>query len=220
MKKKLSKEELIKQLVAERTPTQPMIPPKTMSTLFFLLIALMISTFLFLTSAVERSNWLTTLMSKPTLLLQIAVGIPITFFGIYAIFLDALPDLRRFHSKFWLISILLYLGFAGVVASEYIWPKLGKVSTYHRSTCIYEIIFYAILIGLSLHRVFKNRFLMNPEKSSGILGIASASVTAVLMQLACTYETTHALMFHVLPVLLIGLIFYVSSKVVLWFKRS
>jgi uncharacterized membrane protein YdbT with pleckstrin-like domain len=90
---------------------------------------------------------------------------------------------------FWLAQYVI-----GLVSPALEPSMLGK-----RSYCLYETIIYAIppiLIGLFFIRRLYPLSLVRTAMS---LSLAAGMLPALYMQLACMYEPSHILAFHILP---------------------
>lgn len=97
-------------------------------------------------------------------------------------------------------------------------PALAPSMAGKREHCSLETLLYAappLLIGFFfLRRLYSLR----PAQNALLIGLAAGMIPALYMQIACMYEPTHILKFHVLPGLAIGFAALVASYG--WLKLS
>lgn len=90
------------------------------------------------------------------------------------------------------------------IAVGWSWPSLEVSTLGKRPHCFVEILAYSVpplLLGLWLLR---RRLALERFATAALLAGASASLPALLMQLACRYEPTHGLLYHLGPLLLVA----------------
>jgi hypothetical protein len=94
----------------------------------------------------------------------------------------------------WLASHII--GFA--------YPALEPSMLGKRPYCVFETLIYAIppvLAGLWLAR---RRYVLRSSKTGALIGLAAGMMPALFMQLACMYEPSHIMTFHIVPGLAIA----------------
>lgn len=94
----------------------------------------------------------------------------------------------------WLASHII--GFA--------YPALEPSMLGKRPYCVFETLIYAIppvLAGLWLAR---RRYVLRSSKAGALIGLAAGMMPALFMQLACMYEPSHIMTFHIIPGLAIA----------------
>jgi hypothetical protein len=95
----------------------------------------------------------------------------------------------------WLASHII--GFA--------YPALEPSMLGKRPYCVFETLIYAIpplLAGLWLAR---RRYVLRSSRTGALIGLAAGMMPALFMQLACMYEPSHIMTFHIVPGLAIAI---------------
>lgn len=104
------------------------------------------------------------------------------------------------------LPIALLLLWLGMYVFGYFQPALEPAMLGKRAHCSLEVIFISIpsmLIGMA---IIKKQWPIMPTISALLIGLAAGAIPQLLMQFGCMYETTHILLFHVLPGLSVGAI--------------
>jgi len=150
-----------------------------------------------------RSGAYSQLATDPRFLLESMLGLAAIFWISLLAFRASIPGVltRRFAAG-GLILMALWLAqyVIGLVSPALEPSMLGK-----RAHCFMETMIYAvppILLGLFLiRRLYPLRFV----RTAMSIGLAAGMLPALYMQLACMYEPSHILVFHIFPGLLMVL---------------
>jgi len=150
-----------------------------------------------------RSGAFSQLATDPRFLLESMLGLAAIFWISLLAFRASIPGvLTRQFAAVGLILMALWLAqYVIGLASPALEPSmLGK-----RDHCFIETMIYAlppILSGLFLiRRLYPLRFV----RTAMSIGLAAGMLPALYMQLACMYEPSHILVFHIFPGLLMVL---------------
>jgi hypothetical protein len=94
-------------------------------------------------------------------------------------------------------------------------PALAESMAGKRDHCYLETMLFAtlpLLVGLFWA---KKLWPINKIQTGLLFGLASGAIAAMVMQFACMYEPMHALLFHILPGLAMGVIGAFLAKVII-----
>ena len=121
-----------------------------------------------------------------------------------------------------LLAALLLLGaWALLLAWAHAVPPFPLDMTGKRAACVLEVLADAALpCALGLWWLRRRYAVLAPGLVGAALGLAAGAIPAIVMQLACVYEPTHALRFHLGPVVICGLLGAVLGRVVLARRRG
>lgn len=210
---KQPRDNLIEQLVAEASGgTRRFYPRRLMwvwgvaSALFILGVITLLQPF--------RQEWDNQLFTSLRFAAEMFFGAATIVWLIVLTFRSAVPAsniklpalLAALSCAFWIGAILL----------SFYDPTYSSTMAGKRDHCVFEIFFLslppAVIGGVWLTR----GFVLNGWLSGLTLGLAAGMIPAVLMQLACMYSPGHALLDHLPPVILLGLL---SSGVGGWLQR-
>jgi hypothetical protein len=78
---------------------------------------------------------------------------------------------------------------------------LGK-----REGCNLEVLLFSIPTLLIGAIALRRGYVLRPWAAGATLGVAAGAVPALVMQFACMYEPRHILLFHLAPVVLVGVL--------------
>jgi hypothetical protein len=203
--------DLINDLSRDLAPVTPGIRVKTLATAWFSCSALFVVAATFLFGPV-RPGVLAQLVSEPRFLLESLLGLMAILWVSLMAFRSAIPaNLPRWFSILGLALIVLWLaqyviGFAS--------PALEPSSFGKRGHCFSETLVYSvppIFVGLYLIR---RLYPVRPVRTAMSLSLAAGMLPALYMQLACMYEPSHILSFHILPGLL--MVFAGTAIAAIW----
>jgi hypothetical protein len=194
---------LIASLSHDLAPVSPAPNVNTMAVVWFLLSAFYVVVVIHLFGPI-RPGAFSQLATEPRFLFESLLGVAAILWTSLLAFRAAIPATltKQFTAgglvlmAFWLAQYVI-----GLVSPALEPSMLGK-----RSYCLYETIIYAIppiLIGLFLIRRLYPLSLVRTAMS---LSLAAGMLPALYMQLACMYEPSHILAFHILPGLAMVLI--------------
>lgn len=198
-----SRDQLLDQLVAELPATKPRfhVYPLLM---VWIGVAWVFTVVMTLMQAPLRNGWADQLSSSPQFLLEMLVG----FFAIVLValvgFQKAVPGLSR--RVLWSATIALAVLWLGMLFAETILPPFEASMAGKRAHCYLEVVGYSIPLMLLGFFFAKKGFVLNWPITGLYIGLASGFVPALLMQIACMYNPTHALECHILPAVFVGLL--------------
>jgi hypothetical protein len=202
--KEQDKAQLIDSLVEDLKPVTP-VRHVLLSTQFWLITAVVLSAGMAWMFGPYRAGALNQLLLSKQFSLETLVGIIAIIALAIAGFRSAIPSAATaFKQRFWPISLLcawLVFYLYGLVE-----PALAESTSGKRDHCYIETVLMSLLplwIGLSWAT---KKWPVNPVQTGVLLGLASGLMSAMVMQFACMYDPAHALLFHVLPGLSVGVL--------------
>jgi len=195
-------DELIANLSRDLAPVSPAPNVNTLAISWFLLSAVFVVAVTQLFGAV-RPGAFSQLATEPRFLLESLLGVAAILWTSMLAFRAAIPaTLSRQFAAGGLVLMALWLAqyVIGLVSPALEPSMLGK-----RDHCFAETLIYSIppiLAGLFIiRRLYPLRFV----RTAMSLSLAAGMLPALYMQLACMYQPSHILVFHILPGLLMVL---------------
>ena len=189
-------DDLIANLSRDLAPVSPAPNINLLATVWILLSAVFVVAVTHLYAPI-RPGAFSQLTTEPRFLLESLLGLAAIFWTGLIAFRAAIPGaLNRKFAAIGLILMALWLAqyVIGLFNSPLDPSTLGK-----RDHCFIETMVYSlppIIIGLFLiHRLYPLRFV----QSAMSISLAAAMLPALYMQLACMYEPSHILAFHIFP---------------------
>lgn len=198
------REQLIAELAAAVQPVRR--PGRTTGpALAWLLVTVTIALGATLLHGPLRPGVLTDLAHAPRYALEAVLGLAACLGLALAAFRSGIPApggvLRRFPA-----AIALLGGWSALFLVALIVPAIEPSMTGKREACLFEVLLYG-LPGLALGVLaVRRQWPLSGPQSGALLGLASGAVPALLMQFACMPEPTHALAFHLVPGLVLGVL--------------
>lgn len=206
---------LIENLSRDLVPVAPAPNVNRLAMVWFLSSAIYVIALTHLVGPI-RPGAFSQLASEPRFLLESLLGAAAIFCVSLLAFRAAVPAvLTRPFAAAGLVLMALWLAqyVVGLVNPALEPSTLGK-----RGYCFYETMAYAvapILVALFLiRRLYPLRFV----RIAMSVGLAAGMLPALYMQLACMYEPSHILAFHILPGLMMVLVG--AAVAALWRERS
>jgi hypothetical protein len=151
-----------------------------------------------------RDGAFTALLSVPAYGIEIALALATVALLARAAVRSAIPSERpfAFDSAWPLVALaawaaLLLVGVFGEPALD--GGMLGK-----RAHCFLETVLYSLPSAALLLLVVRRFLPLWPRATGALAGAAAAALPAAMMQLACMYEPTHALIYHLSSIPLVG----------------
>jgi hypothetical protein len=195
-------DELIANLSRDLAPVSPAPNVNTLAISWLLLSAVFVVAVTPLFGAV-RPGAFSQLATEPRFLLESLLGVAAILWTSMLAFRAAIPaTLSRQFAAGGLVLMALWLAqyVIGLVSPALEPSMLGK-----RDHCFFETLIYSIppiLAGLFIiRRLYPLRFV----RTAMSLSLAAGMLPALYMQLACMYQPSHILVFHILPGLLMVL---------------
>lgn len=212
---KQNREELIDSLAENVAPVTPMNIPKT--TALWLLGAFASSiVFLLLVMPFRKGFW-TQLMQSNQFLFESLFGFVAILLLVYSAIRSAIPSGQfGWRSLRW--PLALFIAWIALYVFGYIEPALTPSHEGMRPHCSLEVMLYSIPAMIAGIYIVKKQWAIQPMISGLLVGLAAGAVPALLMQFACAYDTTHILLFHILPGLLMGIVGALIAK--RWIKHD
>ena len=85
-------------------------------------------------------------------------------------------------------------------------PSLAPTMAGKRMNCFNEILVLSWIPILSLSYLANKAYPFSKKRIALFIGLAGASLPMSMMQFACMYDPIHALIFHILPGLSVGIV--------------
>ncbi|WP_448549672.1 NrsF family protein [Thalassotalea fusca] len=158
-----------------------------------------------------RPGALDQLMSSPRFLLEMLLGITAIGWLSLQAFRDSVPGMLS--RRFMVGSIILMILWQMQYVIGFVSPALEPSTLGKRNLCLYETIFYSlppIYIAWLLVRRF---YLLHPMRTAVSLSLASGMMPALYMQIACMYDPSHTLNFHMAP----GFLMIIIGVSIAWY---
>ncbi len=161
-----------------------------------------------------RSNAIAQLGTEPRFALETMLGVAaILWFSLLA-FRSAIPAaLSRQFAAAGLILMALWLAqyVIGLVS-----PALEPSRLGNRQHCYIETMVYSLPVILAGLFFVRRLYPLRPVRTAMSISLVAGMLPALYMQLACMYEPTHILAFHILPgLLMVG----VGAGLAAWWRQ-
>lgn len=196
----IEKNKFIENLVIKYKPQRHWHP--LWRTLFWLVLIFIINVFTIALIQPFRGHFLQELIEHKIFFIEVLSIFVFLYSLVFWLFTSMVPGEKLSKSKM-LIGGFSFLVFALCLSLGFIVPS--PLETYEGARhCVYEIIIYGS-IGLISFCYFlrKMDFVLSTNRYF-FMGLVSALVPGILMQIACMYTPMHALKWHYGPVLIIG----------------
>jgi len=202
--KEKNKAQLIDSLVEDLEPVMP-VRHVLLSAQFWLITAVILSAGLAWMLGPYREGALDQLLLSQQFSLETLVGVvAIVALGI-AGFRSAIPSGgANFKKGLWPLAIVfIWMAFYlyGLVEPALAASELGKRDHCYLETFVMSLV--PLLLGLNWAI---KKWPVNPVQTGLLLGMASGLMSAMVMQFACMYDPIHALIFHILLGLSVGIV--------------
>ena len=209
------RDDLLDSLASGLVPVAPA-PNLRVLTLVWLLLSASYVVLLTHSLGPIRPTAINQLQSEPRFMLEMVLGAMAAAGLAVVAFRAAMPAaLGRGVAAVVGAMVALWLGgfVAGLLSPALEPSMLGK-----RDHCYLETFVYAIppLVGLLYWQ--RKLYPLQPEKAALLAGLAAGVLPALYMQIACMYQPSHILAFHVGPALAIAAIAPLLLR--LWRRRS
>lgn len=205
---------LIAKISRDLAPVSPAPDVNRMAAVWFTLSAAYVVVVIHLFGPI-RPGAFSQLATEPRFLLESLLGVAAILWTSLLTFRAAIP--AALTKQFATIGLVLMAFWLAQYVIGLVNPALESSMSGKRKYCVYETMIYAvppILVGLFLiRRLYPLRWV----RTAMSLGLAAGMLPALYMQLACMYEPSHILAFHILPGLL--MVGAAAAIVVLWPRR-
>jgi hypothetical protein len=205
-------DELIDALSSNLEPVKPARNINAMAGAWVLLSALFVIVATYLAGPL-RPGVFDQLASNPRFLLETLLGVAaITWVGVAA-FRAAIP--AALTKVFMLTGLILM----GLWLAQYVIglfnPALEPSTLGVRAACYFETMAYALPPTIVAILLARRLYPLQWLKAASVFGLTAGMIPALYMQLACMYEPTHILAFHILPglaMVFVGIVGAVIAK--------
>ena len=163
-----------------------------------------------------RPTAINQLQSEPRFMLEMLLG-AMAAVGLAAVAFRAATPAALGRGVAAVVGAMAVLWIGGLVAGLFS-PALEPSMLGKRDHCYVETFVYAVppLVGLLYWQ--RKLYPLQPEKAALLAGLAAGVLPALYMQIACMYQPSHILAFHVGPALVVAAIAPLLLR--LWRPRS
>lgn len=162
-----------------------------------------------------RPDAVSQLGTEPRFLLESLLGVAAILWASLLAFRSAVP--AALSKQFAVAGMVLMGLWLAQYVIGFVSPTLEPSRLGKRDYCYIETLVYAlpvILIGLVLIR---RLYPLRPVRTAMSIGLVAGMLPALYMQMACMYEPSHILAFHILPgLLMVGVGAAIAAK---WQQR-
>lgn len=203
--------DLVDSLCTDLEAIQPAYSPRSRLALVWPLTVLYTLGLVALTGSF-RPDIMVQLTSSPRLLAESVLGLIAALVAAYAAFESMVPGIRWSTKRKLLVLVptLIFLAFS--LYSLFV-PAITPSWSGWRPGCETEIVLYGIVPVLTCFVIALRSAPTNAGWTGLLVGIASFTPAAVIMNLACAYDPVHVIFYHILPVGMVSLasLFYGKS---------
>lgn len=208
-------EQLIKQLSQDLPPVKPSPNVNVLATVWLVSSAVFVIVVTYLAGPI-RTGAFGQLAAEPRFLLETLLGVLAIAWVSLAAFRAAVPGAlnRRFAvTGFVLLALWLAQYVVGLVSPALEPSRLGE-----RHLCYLETAMYALSPILAGVILIRRLYPLHYVRTTMSLALAAGMIPALFMQIACMYEPTHILEFHILPG--ISMVLVGAAVATLWPRRQ
>ena len=142
-------------------------------------------------------------LAVPRFAIEVGIGVVLSVVAIAAALRLSIPGRGRAGSASGVVGAL-FAAWAGSIGIGLVAPLFEPSMAGKRELCNVETVLLA-LVPLAVGLYLAARLApLSRAIVGGLLGVAAASVPALLMQLFCMYEAGHALTHHIAPIALVA----------------
>lgn len=190
---------LISKLSQELTPVSPPPAINKLAIVWILLGAIFVVAVTHLAGP-ARPGAFAQLGTEPRFLLETMLGVvAILWFSLIA-FRSAIP--AALGRRFAIAGVVLMALWLAQYVIGFVSPALEPSRLGKRDHCYLETMIYSLPVILAGFYLVRRLYPLSPRRTAMSIGLASGMLPALYMQLACMYEPTHILAFHIAPGLL------------------
>jgi hypothetical protein len=200
----MARPDLVDALVLDLEPVRPAAP--WLSAMFsWCLVSWAIVGGTILASGPLRDGIVVQLMSSPRFALELALGFAAGLAAIWAgleLGVPGAPASRRL----WTPPILLFGAWTLVVGYGLIQPSDPPMMDGKRVHCFMQTLLISLPPYTTALYLLRGRITYAQTRAGLLVGTAAAAIPALWMHVACHTEPLHVLMFHLSPILIVGLL--------------
>ncbi len=197
----------IKTLISElSSDLAPVTAPRNINRLaaaWFLLGALFVVVATLLAGPI-RPGALAQLGNHPRFLLETLLGVAAILWVSLSAFRASVPG--ALTRGFMLTGVALVGIWLAQYVIGFISPALEPSMLGKRGHCALETVLYALPMTLAGLFIVHRRYPLRPAQAGIFVGLAAGMLPALFMQIACMYEPTHIIGYHILPGLLVAVV--------------
>ena len=198
-------ESMIASMAEDLKPVERLKDPKRLFFLWMLVTVFFVHAGIWLTGPL-RAGFLGEMVENPVFAIEFLLGLLISPVAAYFAFCLMVPGSVDDKSKrvysgpviLFLVSMIILFGFIG--------PSLPESAGAKRDQCMLQIYGLSFLPFLFLLFLLTKGASMRPKLSGFLAGMAAASPAAIAMHVACMYAPAHVLIYHVSPVVVVGVL--------------
>jgi len=192
-------EKLISTLSTGLAPVSPARNINRMAISWFLLSAIYVVAVTHLFGPV-RPGAFSQLATEPRFLVETMLGVVAILWVSLLAFRSAVP--ARLSKQFAAAGMVLMALWLAQYVIGFVSPALEPSRLGKRSYCYVETLVYALPVILAGLYFIRRLYPLRPVRTAMSVGLVAGMLPALYMQLACMYEPSHILAFHILPGLL------------------
>ncbi|RTR32258.1 NrsF family protein [Shewanella atlantica] len=190
---------LITNLCRNLAPVPPAPNINRLAMFWFCLSAIFVVVIIHLMGPIRPGSF-SQLVEEPRFLFESLLGLAATLWVCQSAFRGAIPG--ALTSRFYAFGIMLMILWLAQYLTGLVSPALEPSMLGKRSHCFFETMIYSLPLFLSGLLLIRRLYPLRPMRTAILLSLAAGMLPALYMQLACMYETSHTLVFHILPGLL------------------
>jgi hypothetical protein len=147
-----------------------------------------------------RTGAVSQLADQPRFLLESMLGVAAILWVSLLAFRSAIP--AALSKQFAVAGLILMALWLAQYVVGFVSPALEPSSHGKRDFCYIETMVYALPVILAGLLLVRRLYPLRPVRTAMSIGLVAGMLPALYMQLACMYEPSHILTFHILPGLL------------------
>jgi hypothetical protein len=190
---------LIANLSSDLEPVSP--PPNInrLATAWFLLSAIYVVAVIHLFGPI-RPGAFSQLSTEPRFLLETMLGSAAILWTSLLAFRSAVP--AALTKQFAVVGMVLMTLWLAQYVIGFVSPALEPSRLGNRTYCYFETLVYALPVIVTGIFLVRRLYPLRPVRTAMSVGLVAGMLPALYMQVACMYEPSHILTFHILPGLL------------------
>ena len=196
--------DVIDALVADLDPVRPATPWRQ-AMFAWCVISWVVVGAAVLAGGPVRDDLLGELIESPRFALEIALGFAAGLAAIWTGLEFGVPGAPS-GPRLWAPPLLLFCGWTLAIGYGLIHPGNAATMDGRRVHCFIETLLVSLPPFSAALYLLRGRVLFARAGAGLLVGAAAAAIPALWMHVACTIEPLHVLMFHLSPVLIIGLL--------------
>lgn len=203
---------LIAELSSDLAPVSPRRNINLLALAWFVLSAVFVVAITRLVGPM-RPGFLSQLATEPRFLLETLMGVMAILWISLLAFRSSVP--AGLSKRFAMTGLVLMALWLGQYVIGFVSPALEPSGLGKRDYCYVETLLYALPVIVSGLFLVRRLYPLRPVRTALSVGLVAGMLPALVMQLACMYEPTHIMVFHVLPGLLMVA---VSAVIARWWS--